>query len=77
MRVPPKQNNGTLAFSLITTNYTTLCPTELFSSIYLYSGGHKQLSFLGVETGNNFLRLTVYCSKMYSGLVFVGGDIIY
>jgi hypothetical protein len=49
MRVPPSKIGGTLVFSQITTNYTTLCPTELFSSIYLYSGGHKQLSFGGGE----------------------------
>jgi len=66
-RVPPSKIGGTLVFSQITTNYTALCPTELSFSIYLYSGGHKQLSFGGGEIGNNSLRLTVYCSKIYFG----------
>ena len=45
MRMPLDEKSGTLIFSSITTNYTTLCPTELTSSTYLYSVGHKQLSF--------------------------------
>lgn len=80
MRVPLKQNSGTLALLLLFLKLQPiirLYALRNFLHQYIYTPeGISNFLFGVVKLGNNFLRLTLYCSTIYFGLVFVvGGNI--